>query len=246
MDAIHIGCSGWNYAHWRDGVFYPPKLPPREWLSYYAQRFDTVEVNATFYRLPAITTVARWAEATPDGFQFAVKTSRYLTHVKRLSGLPGHVEKLVERIEPLIASSKLGPLLWQLPPNLARDDERLAEALESFPAGLRHAIEFRHRSWFAQDIFGQLAQRGVAVVIADRAGSPELVRQELTSDFAYVRFHAGTAGNGDYSHAELGAWKRRLADLAGGVEVFAYFNNDQEGHAVENARYLHASLAAAR
>ena len=126
---VRVGLSGWNYAHWRGGVFYPPRLPASRWLEFYAERFDTVEVNSTFYRLPRVDAVARWVEQTPPDFLFSVKASRYLTHIKRLRDLGPGLERFLERIEPLLASPKLGPLLWQLPPTFRRDHERLAEAL---------------------------------------------------------------------------------------------------------------------
>jgi uncharacterized protein YecE (DUF72 family) len=143
---VHIGCSGWNYAHWRNDVFYPPRLPAREWLAFYARHFGTVEVNATFYRLPKRSAVEGWVEQTPPGFVMAVKASRYLTHVKRLAGLQESLEVLLDRLSPLVDSPKLGPLLWQLPPNMRRNDDRLAQALGVLPSGLRHAFEFRHES----------------------------------------------------------------------------------------------------
>jgi hypothetical protein len=118
---LRIGCSGWNYPHWRAGVFYPPRLPQRGWLAYYAERFDTVELNTTFYRLPKAAVVARWVSETPPGFIFGVKVSRYITHIKRLTEVPEHLPLLYERIEPLLRSPKLGPLLWQLPPNYRYD-----------------------------------------------------------------------------------------------------------------------------
>src|SRR5438094_4596774 len=137
---IRIGCSGWNYQSWRD-EFYEGK-PARLWLRHYAEHFDTVEVNTTFYRLPLRTSVARWVEETPQRFLFAVKASRYLTHIKRLTDLAGGIERYYERLEPLVATSKLGPVLWQLPANFRRDDHRLANALAALPPG-RHCFEFR-------------------------------------------------------------------------------------------------------
>ena len=241
MGRIRVGCSGWNYKHWRNGVFYPPRLPPRSWLAYYAEHFDTVEVNSTFYRLPRVSTVAHWVELTPDEFTMAFKASRYLTHVKRLQELPGHVDLLLDPMSPLVESPKLGPMLWQLPPTFARDDERLANALEQLPPGLRHAIEFRHESWFVDEVFEVLRDHGVALVLADRASAPALRRCELTADFAYVRLHEGRH-RGNYSHAELGRWVGRLRRLAERAEVFAYFNNDQHGYAIENAGYVRRSL----
>jgi uncharacterized protein YecE (DUF72 family) len=238
---IRIGCSGWNYDHWRNGVFYPRRLPARSWLAYYAEHFETVEVNATFYRLPRASTVGRWVELTPDDFAIAFKASRYLTHVKRLDDLPGHVDLLLDRMAPLVESPKLGPMLWQLPPTFPRDDERLARALEQLPPGLRHAVEFRHESWFVGEVFELLRRNGVALVLADRARAPALRRCELTADFAYVRFHEGR-DRGNYSHSELGSWVRKLRQLAQRVEVFAYFNNDHQGYAIENACYVRRSL----
>jgi len=241
VNPIHVGCSGWNYAHWRNGVFYPPRLRAREWLAYYANEFETVEVNATFYRLPKESTVDGWVERTPPGFVFAVKASRYLTHVKRLAGLADGLDTLLDRLRPLVGSPKLGPMLWQLPPTFRRDDDRLAAALEELPRELRHAFEFRDESWFVEETYRLLREHGVALVVADRAGAPGLRREELTAEFAYVRLHAG-AHNGNYSHDELGAWKRRVERFARSGEVFVYFNNDWEGYAVENARYLRDAL----
>ncbi|HEY1563466.1 MAG TPA: DUF72 domain-containing protein, partial [Gaiellaceae bacterium] len=137
---VRVGLSGWNYAHWRNGVFYPLRLPAARWLDFYAGRFDTVEVNSTFYRLPRRDAVARWLEQTPDGFLFSIKASRYLTHVKRLRDLGPGLERFLERIEPLLGSSKLGPLLWQLPPTFRRDHSRLADALGRLPRELRHCV----------------------------------------------------------------------------------------------------------
>jgi len=242
---LRIGCSGWNYAHWRNGVFYPPRCPAREWLEYYARHFDTVEVNTTFYRLPREQAVARWVEATPEGFTFAVKVSRFVTHVKRLRDVGEHLPLLYERIRPLVDSPKLGPLLWQLPPTFAFDPGRLADALEHTHDGRRHAFEFRHASWFRDETYTLLREHDAALVIADRPEVHAFQAHELTADFTFVRFHSGTRGrNGNYSHSELDEWAERLAAWAREVDVYAYFNNDWEGYAVENARYLQGRLAA--
>lgn len=242
MGEIRIGCSGWNYAHWRHGVFYPPRLPAREWLSYYSARFETVEVNATFYRLPSPSTVSGWVDQTPPAFVFAAKASRYLTHLKQLRDLPRHLALLLERLRPLVDSPKLGPLLWQLPPTFRRDRERLAEALAQLPTEIRHAFEFRHESWFDQEIFDLLRDHAVALVIADRAGAPGLLRSELTASFAYVRFHQGSGADGAYTPDELEWWRERLSGWSGHADVFAYFNNDQRGFAIQNALDLRAAL----
>lgn len=241
---VRIGCSGWNYRDWRDGVFYPPRCPPRRWLAYYAERFDTVEVNSSFYRLPRPDAVARWAEQTPPEFLFAVKVSRYVTHVKRLRDVEEHLPLLLERIAPLAAAEKLGPLLWQLPPTFARDDERLAEALAAFPPDLRHAVEFRHQSWFAPRPLELLAAHRVALVVGDRPGAPGPDRPVPTTDFAFVRFHHGSRGRrGNYSDRELADWARMLRAWARRGEVFAYFNNDWEGFAPRNASTMQELLA---
>jgi uncharacterized protein YecE (DUF72 family) len=240
---IRIGCSGWNYAHWRHGVFYPPRLAARNWLRFYAQHFDTVEINTTFYRLPKAAAVARWVDETPDDFLFAVKVSRYITHVKRLNDVAPNLALLYERIAPLLASSKLGPLLWQLPPTFKRDDDRLAQALEAFPPEQRHAVEFRHESWFTPEVMALLRERNVALVIGDRPQVHAFQTHELTADFTFVRFHAGTRGrNGNYSHRELGVWVRRLREWSREADVYAYFNNDWEGYAIENALYVEERL----
>ena len=242
---VRVGLSGWNYDHWRGGVFYPPRLPASRWLEFYAERFDTVEVNSTFYRLPRTGAVAHWVEQTPPEFLFAVKTSRYLTHIKRLRDLGPGLERFLERIGPLLGSPKLGPLLWQLPPTFRRDHERLADALARLPRELRHCIEFRDASWFVDDTYALLREHGVALAIGDRPQVRAFQSHELTAAWTYVRFHAGTRGRrGNYSEAELLAWAARLREWSRTHEVYAYFNNDWEGFAPRNAARLRQSLAA--
>jgi len=238
---VRIGCSGWVYDHWR-GRVYPDRLPQRRWLEHYASLFDTVEVNATFYRLPKRDTVAAWVEGTPAGFVFAVKASRYLTHIKRLRDLGGGLERFYARIEPLVGSPKLGPVLWQLPESFHRDDERLAGALDQLPPG-RHCFEFRHESWFDPDVYALLRSHGAALVVGDTPTRP-FQAHELTTDWTFVRFHHGSRGRrGNYSDRELEEWAGRLADWRARADVYAYFNNDWEGYALENARYLRRKLA---
>jgi uncharacterized protein YecE (DUF72 family) len=238
---VRIGCSGWNYKHWRDGVFYPPRLTPSRWLEWYARHFDTVEVNATFYRLPREPAAANWVETSPPGFLFAVKMSRYVTHVKRLRELPASLALFYERIAPLAHSAKLGPVLWQLPPTFRRDDARLAEALPQLPAG-RHAFEFRHESWFADEVYELLRSHGVALVIADSPRYP-FQPHELTADFTFIRFHHGRRGRGgNYSERELEEWAQRIQAWRERADVYAYFNNDWHGYAPRNARWLKARL----
>jgi uncharacterized protein YecE (DUF72 family) len=225
-------------------VFYPPRCAARNWLRFYAREFETVEVNTTFYRLPRRDAVARWVDETPDGFTFAVKVSRYVTHVKRLRDVGEHLPLLYERIEPLLGSPKLGPFLWQLPPTFPADLDRLAGALEHLHDGHRHAFEFRHPSWFRDELYVLLREHGVALVIGDRPAVNDFQTHELTAPFTFVRFHSGTRGrNGNYSHAELDEWAGRLVRFTAEADVYAYFNNDWEGYAIENARYLRARLA---
>ncbi len=240
-----VGCSGWNYDHWRHGVFYPPRLAPANWLAYYAERFPTVEVNATFYRLPRRDAVARWVAETPDDFVFAVKVSRYLTHVVRLRDTADHLRLLLDRLEPLVRSPKAGPLLWQLPPTLQRDDDRLAAALAGFRPSLRHAIEFRHPSWFADEVLDLLRRHSVALVIADGPKVRSFQRYELTADFSFVRLHHGARGRrGNYSPRELEEWADRVREWRNHGDVFVYFNNDREGFAPANAAALRSLVVA--
>jgi uncharacterized protein YecE (DUF72 family) len=236
MKPVRVGCSGWNYKHWRETV-YPKGVPQRQWLPYYATLFDTVEVNATFYRLPSRDTVEAWIENTPDDFVFSLKASRYLSHIKRLRGIANGIARLSEGIEPLLSTPKMGPLLWQLPETFHRDDERLAEALDAFPEW-RHCIEFRHESWFAPDVMAMLREHQVALVIGDHPERPFQLH-ELTADWTYVRLHHGKRGRrGNYSASELETWRRRIAAWRSEAEVFVYCNNDWEAFAVKNASWL--------
>jgi uncharacterized protein YecE (DUF72 family) len=240
MRPVHVGCSGWNYPHWRERV-YPKGLPARRWLEHYASLFETVEVNSTFYRLPSCSAVAGWAEQTPDDFIFTVKASRYLTHMKRLTDMESGVERFYERIEPLIGARKLGPVLWQLPESFRRDDERLGAALGKLPSG-RHCFEFRHESWFTDSVYELLRSHAAALVIGDHPDRP-FQTHELTADWTFVRFHHGSRGrNGNYSRRELETWARRIAAWRSSAEVFAYFNNDWNGYAVRNGRFLQRPL----
>jgi uncharacterized protein YecE (DUF72 family) len=239
---IRIGCSGWNYASWKD-EFYEGK-PARLWLRHYAEHFGTVEVNSTFYRLPRQTSVARWVEETPRSFVFAVKDSRYLTHVKRLTDLGKGIRRYYERLEPLVRSPKLGPVLWQLPASFRRDDERLGAALDALPPG-RHCFEFRDPSWFVEPVYELLRTHGVALVIGDRPEVKEFQGRELTTDWTYVRFHYGSRGRrGNYSRSELEDWARRFEGWRRDAEIYAYFNNDWEVFAIRNALWLRQRLAA--
>jgi uncharacterized protein YecE (DUF72 family) len=237
---VRVGCSGWNYDSWR-GRLYPEGLGKQRWLSRYAELFDTVEVNSTFYRLASREAVQRWVEQTPDDFLFAAKASRYLTHVRRLRELEDGIARYYERIEPLVDSGKLGPIVWQLPPTFRRDVELLAGALAALPPG-RHCFEFRHESWFTAEVRELLRAHRVALVIGDHPRWPFQAR-ELTTDWTLVRLHHGHRGRrGNYSAREIDEWARRIARWRRRAEVLVYFNNDWEGFAVENAKALKRRL----
>jgi uncharacterized protein YecE (DUF72 family) len=238
--SIRVGCSGWNYASWKDEFY--EGTPARSWLQHYARRFDTVEVNNTFYRLPMRSSVARWVDETPQDFLFSVKASRYLTHIKRLTDLGAGIARYYERIEPLVRSPKLGPVLWQLPATFRRDDDRLAAALGALPQG-RHCFEFRHASWFTEAVYELLRTHGAALVIGDRPEVRDFQTFEFTADWTYVRFHYGSRGRrGNYSDRELEEWAQRFEEWSDDVEILAYFNNDWEVFAVRNALWLKKRL----
>lgn len=244
MKPVRVGCSGWMYDDWR-GRVYPEGAPKRRWLELYAECFDTVEVNSTFYRLARRDAVAAWVEQTPPGFLFAVKASRYLTHVKRLADIRQGIDRFYEPLAPLAEAGRMGPVLWQLPENFHRDDERLRGWLELLPPG-RHTIEFRHESWFVPEVIGVLRAAGVALTIGDHPSRP-FQSHELTADWAFVRFHYGARGRGgNYSASEVAQWAHRIRRWRRRAEVYAYFNNDWKGFAPANARLLLRELAAPR
>jgi uncharacterized protein YecE (DUF72 family) len=237
---VRIGCSGWQYKDWRER-FYPKGCAQRKWLEFYSRTFGTVEVNSTFYRLANRDAVARWVEETPEDFVFALKASRYMTHIKRLADLPESMQRYYDRIEPLVESPKLGPIVWQLPPNFKRDDEKLRYALGQLPAG-RHCFEFRHETWFVPEVYEMLREFRVALVIGDHPQRPWQAH-EMTADWTFVRFHYGARGRrGNYSKTELETWAKRIEQWRRRVEVFAYFNNDWEGFAIQNGRWLKRRL----
>jgi uncharacterized protein YecE (DUF72 family) len=241
--SVRIGCSGWNYASWKDELY--EGRPARLWLEHYARHFDTVEVNNTFYRLPNTAAVANWERTTPPGFTFALKVSRYLTHIKRLTELGIGLQRFFDRIEPLLRSSKLGPLLWQLPPNFRRDDERLRSALATIAGvGRRHCLEFRHPTWFVPETYEALREHGVALVIGDRPEVKAFQPEVFTADWTFVRFHYGSRGRrGNYSEGELREWTSKFRQWREEVDVFVYFNNDWEVFAVRNALRMKELLA---
>jgi uncharacterized protein YecE (DUF72 family) len=243
MAQIWIGTSGYVYRHWREGVFYPAGLRARDELAWYATRFRTVELNNPFYRVPSADTLDRWRDATPDDFVFAVKVNRQISHARRLRdvAMPLHAfVALMRRLGP-----KLGPLLVQLPPDLAIDLPRLVDFLELLDQDLRWTLEVRHPSWQTAAVYEALARYGVAlcVPVGGRV-QPDLV---TTAGFSYIRLHAGEAPGGGFSDEQIGRWSARVRALArSGKDVYAYFNNDREGHAVRDAARLLGRLRLTR
>ncbi|HYH53376.1 MAG TPA: DUF72 domain-containing protein [Solirubrobacterales bacterium] len=240
---MRIGCSGWVYDSWRDGIY--ERVPQKRWLERYAEVFDTVEVNATFYRLVKRSTVEGWVEGTPPGFLFAIKGSRYLTHIRRLRDVEEGIARFWEPLEPLRESGKLGPVLWQLPANFRRDDEVLARALELLPPA-RHCFEFRDPSWFVPAVRRLLEDHGASLVIPHDARRP-LPEARPAGEIAYLRLHHGARGRrGNYSATEIEHWRRRIAAWRSRREVFAYLNNDWEEFAPPNAISLRQGLSVAQ
>jgi uncharacterized protein YecE (DUF72 family) len=231
------------YDSWR-GRLYPEKEPKRRWLELYAEHFDTVEVNSTFYRLARREAVAGWVAQTPQSFCFAVKASRYLTHIKRLADLDQGIRRFYEPLEPLLEAGRLGPVLWQLPENFHRDDERLYGWLDALPPG-RHTIEFRHASWFAPKVLDALRSRGVALTIGDHPTRP-FQSYEATAPWRFIRFHFGARGRiGNYSVSEIAQWAARIERWRQTHEVYVYYNNDWNSYAPANARVLMRDLGGA-
>jgi uncharacterized protein YecE (DUF72 family) len=239
MKPVRIGCSGWMYDSWR-GRLYPERCAKRRWLEVYARHFDTVEVNSTFYRLARREAVAGWVAQTSPEFLFAVKASRYLTHIKRLRDVTDGIKRFYEPLEPMIGAGRLGPVLWQLPENFHRDDARLEgwlELLDSAPSR-RHTIEFRHASWFVPSVMAMLRLYGVALTIGDHPSRP-FQSYEATADWRFIRFHYGARGRaGNYSATEIAEWGERIAGWLGDEDAYVYYNNDWNSYAPANAKLL--------
>jgi uncharacterized protein YecE (DUF72 family) len=243
MKQVRVGCSGWMYDSWR-GRLYPEREPKRRWLELYAQRFDTVEVNSTFYRLARREAVAGWVSQTAADFLFAVKASRYLTHIRRLAQIEDAIKRFYDPLSPLLEAGRLGPVLWQLPENFHRDDSRLHGWLELLPQGM-HTIEFRHPSWFVPEVMDALRARGVALTIGDHPSRP-FQSLEATAPWRFVRFHFGSRGRaGNYSVSEISEWGVRISRWLREADVYAYFNNDWNSYAPANARELMKQLRVA-
>lgn len=237
--AIRIGCSGWNYRHWRK-LFYPEGLAAKNWFRFYAEQFDTVEINNSFYRLPRAETFDKWREQAPPGFAYAVKANRYLTQAKKLKDCAEPVARMMAPVRHL--GSTLGPILYQLPPTLRINLSRLEEFLSLLPPDLIHVFEFREPSWYVSETLGLLERHGASFCCHDMAGSAS--ERWAVGPAAYVRFH-GAAGKywGRYSDDVLLGWTDWMRDQAtNGRDVWAFFNNDIEGHAIQDALTLKAMV----
>ena len=230
-----IGTSGFSYKHWR-GIFYPEELPQGKWLEFYTQNFDTVEINSSFYHLPRPSTCENWRNRVPEGFIFAMKASRFITHIKRLKGIEEPIRNFIEVIQPL--REKLGPILFQLPPGMEKDIPLLKNFIDTLPGGFCYVFEFRNDTWYDDDLFCLLDEKDIAFCIHDfpKRASP----CEVTGSFVYIRFHGvSQAYSSFYSDGELETWAEQMKNyLKTGKDVYAYFNNDIHVHAVENAKTL--------
>lgn len=245
MGHIWIGTSGWVYPHWRE-CFYPPQLPLQEQLCYYAQAFPTVEINRSFYRLPTFEQFQTWATqvAPSPGFQFAIKASRSITHLKKLKDAQESVTRLLAAAKGL--GEHLGVVLYQLPPHWHANPVRLEQFLTQLPPDIPAAFEFRDLSWFEPPMLPRVEQllttahAALALGIGGAYPTPPHVPQ--TGPFRYLRFHAGACGIG-FTDAELSVWAERLArEAEAGHEAYVYFNNDAEGHAIADAQRLRGML----
>jgi uncharacterized protein YecE (DUF72 family) len=233
--AIHIGCSGWHYKHWK-GPFYPEKLPAAKWLDFYTRHFDTVELNSTFYRLPLETGLDKWRESTPQGFCFAAKGSRFITHMKKLSDPELAISRYFERVDRL--GEKLGPIVFQLPPWWEADPGRLDNFLAALPGGHKYAFELRNPTWHTPEILRILRRHNTAFCIFEIAGFHSSC--DITADFTYIRLHGpGGAYQGSYPAETLRKWSDRIRGWRRDLRaIHIYFDNDQAAHAVENALEL--------
>jgi uncharacterized protein YecE (DUF72 family) len=240
VDAF-IGTSGWSYDHW-SGSFYPEKMTPQEWLAYYATQFTTVEINSTYYGMPSEETLRNWYDAVPDQFRFAVKASGYITHRKKLHHVSKSTADFMKRIGHL--KEKLGPILFQLPPDWHKDYKRLAQFIDLLSEDFHYAFEFRDASWLDSDIMKLLQKHNIAHCIYQR--EDVVTPYFVTADFVYIRMHdPGQDHQGSYSDAQLSDWSNRITGwLQNGKPVYCYFNNDAGGWAPQNAAHLREFVSA--
>ena len=241
--SIRIGCSGWVYKHWR-GLFYPEGLPQTRWFARYAEEFDTVEINNSFYHLPKPATFEKWRDQAPPGFCYAVKANRYLTQAKKLKDCEEPMERMMAAVEHL--GDRLGPMLYQLPPNMKINLERLESFLKLIPRDVVSVFEFREKSWYVQDTYELLDRYGAGFCVHDMAGSK--TKRVAVGPIVYVRFHGGVGKYwGRYSDKALLGWTDWLVEQAGkGRNCWCYFNNDIHGHAIEDARTLKSMVGQMR
>jgi uncharacterized protein YecE (DUF72 family) len=236
---IRVGTSGWVYTHWR-GLFYPKDLPQRDWFAHYAREFDTVEINNSFYRLPSAAAFDAWREQAPAGFVYAVKASRFLTHLKKLKDPEGPLHRFFERASGL--GRTLGPVLYQLPPHWQVNLPRFEHFLAVLPKGYIHVVEFRDESWLIEEVFQLMAGYHVAHCIHDM--HPLNVPIRITAPPVYIRFHGDPVHGGDYPRATLQTWAGRIDEWSSQkLDVFVYFNNDIGGYALKDAITLRKLLA---
>lgn len=230
---IRIGTSGWTYPHWQE-LFYPVDWPKSRWLEYYTEHFDTVELNATFYRLPLLKTFENWKARTPAHFLWAVKANKYITHTKRLKGPEEPLKRFYTAAACL--QEKLGTILFQLPPSLLFDEKEFRNFCQYLKPSQRHALEVRHPSWISDRLFAILEEYNVAFCIADTAGRYPY-HEVVTADFVYIRLHGSKKlYASDYSEGELQAWAHKIKEW--GKDTYLYFDNDFGGYAVKNAKRL--------
>lgn len=232
---IHIGTSGWHYKHWI-GTWYPQDTRPAQQFDYYRQHFSTVEINNSFYRLPTVDTFTAWRDAAPGHFVYAVKASRYITHMRKLNEPKQSMAKFMNNVQAL--GDKLGPILFQLPPGWKLNTQRLAAFLQALPRHHRYAFEFRNASWYHAEVYALLNEYDCAFCIYELAG--HLSPQEVTSSLVYVRLHGpGDKYQGSYTEQALQHWAAKCRECAkAGKDVFVYFDNDQAGYAAFNAQRL--------
>ncbi|HEU4795342.1 MAG TPA: DUF72 domain-containing protein [Pyrinomonadaceae bacterium] len=234
---VHIGTSGWHYKHWLGGVFYPPDMRPGQMFQFYAQHFDTVEINNSFYHLPSAKTFDNWRDSSPTRFTFAVKGSRFITHMKKLKDPVPSSEKFFDVADRL--GKKLGPILFQLPPRWKVNVERLSEFLEALPGRHKYVFEFRDETWLVPEVYKVLRRHKAAFCIHDFADMK--IPNEITANFTYIRFHGPTSAKyfGSYSREQLQTWAERINEWSRSLSaIYVYFNNDPGGEAVKNARTL--------
>lgn len=239
MREPRIGTSGWSYPHW-EGVFYPPHLPQKKWLSYYSQFFDTVEINSSFYHLPRLTTFSKWKETTPAGFVFSVKASRYITHIKKMKEVEEPLSRFYEVVREL--GNKLGPLLFQFPPQLKFNREVFSSFVELLSSDFLYAFEFRNESFFAEEVYEILKKKDICLCFSDTPSFP--YQEVITSSFIYLRLHGhGSLYTDFYGEEELEEWGAKISFWLGERDVYCYFDNDYEGFAVKNAQRLKEILS---